>query len=75
MMETTTIPVAGAVMKVPVGTQVLADDEERSLLVDLTEVGQRIVLLKGGIYVRQPYGRQDWDKQVAVQAVFQRRWW
>jgi GTP-binding protein len=36
------------VIKVPVGTQVLADDEERSLLADLTEVGQRIVLLKGG---------------------------
>src|SRR5438309_9602134 len=36
-------------IKVPVGTQVLADDEERSLLVDLTEVGQRIVLLKGGM--------------------------
>ena len=37
------------VIKVPVGTQVLADDEERCLLVDLTEVGQRIVLLKGGM--------------------------
>jgi GTPase len=37
------------VIKVPVGTQVLADDEERSLLVDLTEVGQRIVLLEGGM--------------------------
>jgi GTP-binding protein len=36
------------VIKVPVGTQVLADDEERTLLADLTEVGQRIVLLKGG---------------------------
>jgi GTP-binding protein len=37
------------VIKVPVGTQVLADDEERSLLADLTSVGQRIVLLKGGM--------------------------
>jgi GTP-binding protein len=37
------------VIKVPVGTQVLADDEERSLLADLTEVGQRVVLLKGGM--------------------------
>jgi len=37
------------VVKVPVGTQVLADDEERSLLADLTGVGQRIVLLKGGL--------------------------
>ncbi len=36
------------VIKVPVGTQVLADDEERSLLLDLTEVGQRVVFLKGG---------------------------
>ncbi len=37
------------IIKVPVGTQVLADDEERSLLVDLTEEGQRVVLLRGGI--------------------------
>ena len=36
------------VIKVPVGTQVLADDEERSLLADLTEEGQRIVFLRGG---------------------------
>jgi GTP-binding protein len=36
------------VIKVPVGTQILADDEERSLLVDLTEVGQRRVFLRGG---------------------------
>ncbi|PXA97684.1 GTPase ObgE [Nostoc sp. 3335mG] len=36
------------VIKVPVGTQVLADDEERSLLVDLTRVGQRVVFLRGG---------------------------
>ena len=36
------------VIKVPVGTQVLADDEDRSLLADLTEVGQRVLLLKGG---------------------------
>jgi GTP-binding protein len=37
------------VIKVPVGTQVLADDEDRTLLADLTEVGQRITLLKGGL--------------------------
>jgi GTPase len=37
------------VIKVPVGTQILADDEERSLLADLTEVGQRVVFLKGGM--------------------------
>ena len=36
------------VIKVPVGTQILADDEERTMLADLTEVGQRIVFLKGG---------------------------
>jgi GTP-binding protein len=36
------------VIKVPVGTQILADDEERSLLFDLTRVGQRIVFLRGG---------------------------
>jgi GTP-binding protein len=36
------------VIKVPVGTQVLADDEERSLLVDMTHVGQRVTLLRGG---------------------------
>ena len=36
------------VIKVPVGTQVLADDEERTLLADLTQEGQRLVFLKGG---------------------------
>jgi len=36
------------VVKAPVGTQILADDEERTLLADLTEVGQRVTLLKGG---------------------------
>jgi GTP-binding protein len=36
------------VVKVPVGTQVLADDEERTLLLDMTEVGQRVVFLRGG---------------------------
>src|SRR6058998_4230117 len=37
------------IIKVPVGTQILADDEERTLLADLTEVGQRVVLLEGGM--------------------------
>jgi len=37
------------VIKIPVGTQILADDEERSLLADLTKVGQRITFLKGGL--------------------------
>ncbi len=35
------------VLKVPKGTQVLADDNE-TLLADLTEVGQRVLLAKGG---------------------------
>ena len=35
-------------IKVPVGTQILADDEERTLLADLTEPGQRLVFLEGG---------------------------
>src|SRR3954452_19769253 len=37
------------VIKVPVGTQVLADDEERTLLADLTQEGQRVTLLQGGM--------------------------
>ncbi len=36
------------VIKVPVGTQLLSDDEERSLLIDMTEVGQRVVFIRGG---------------------------
>ncbi|MDF2386302.1 GTPase ObgE [Nostoc ellipsosporum NOK] len=36
------------VIKVPIGTQVLADDEERTLLLDLTEKGQQVVFLRGG---------------------------
>jgi len=38
---------ADAVLRVPVGTQVL-DEEREALLADLTEVGQRVRLLKGG---------------------------
>ncbi len=37
------------VIKVPVGTQILADDEERSLLADLTREGERLTLLSGGM--------------------------
>ena len=37
------------VVKVPVGTQILADDEERSLIADLTKVGARVILLSGGM--------------------------
>jgi GTP-binding protein len=36
------------VIRVPIGTQVLADDDERTLLCDLTRPGQRVVLLRGG---------------------------
>jgi GTP-binding protein len=36
------------VIKVPVGTQILADDDDRTLIVDMTHVGQRAILLKGG---------------------------
>jgi GTP-binding protein len=35
------------ILRVPVGTQVLEDDNE-TLIADLTEVGQRVVLLSGG---------------------------
>ena len=40
---------ADLVVKVPVGTQLLADDEQRTLLADLTREGERVVLLKGGL--------------------------
>ena len=36
------------IVKVPVGTQVLADDEDRSLMLDLTMPGQQVVFLRGG---------------------------
>ena len=36
------------VIKVPVGTQILADDEDRTLIGDLTREGQRLSLIKGG---------------------------
>ncbi len=38
---------ADAVLRVPVGTQILDDDRE-TLLVDMTEPGQRVVLARGG---------------------------
>jgi len=37
------------VIKVPVGTQIIADDEARTLLADLTQAGQRLTLLEGGM--------------------------
>jgi GTP-binding protein len=36
------------VIQVPIGTQILSDDEERTLLADLTKPGERIVFLRGG---------------------------
>ncbi len=36
------------IIQLPVGTQILADDDERTLIADLTHVGQRITLLRGG---------------------------
>jgi len=39
---------ADLLIKVPVGTEIRADDEERTLLADLTTAGERVVLLKGG---------------------------
>jgi GTP-binding protein len=39
---------ADLVIPVPAGTQILADDEERTLLADLLHVGDRVTLLTGG---------------------------
>ena len=36
------------VIKVPVGTQVIDDDDDQALLADFTAVGQRLTLLRGG---------------------------
>jgi GTPase len=38
---------ADAVLKVPVGTQIFEEDEE-TLIADLTQAGQRVVICKGG---------------------------
>jgi GTP-binding protein len=37
------------VITVPVGTQILADDDDRTLLADLTEIGQQVTFLQGGM--------------------------
>ncbi|MCW1402413.1 GTPase ObgE [Novosphingobium sp. MW5] len=37
------------VIKVPVGTQVISDEDRETVLADLTEAGQRVVLLEGGM--------------------------
>ncbi len=39
---------ADLVIPVPVGTEILADDAARTLIADVTEVGQRVVLARGG---------------------------
>ena len=38
---------ADKVLRVPIGTQIFAEDNE-TLLADLIEIGQRIVLARGG---------------------------
>ena len=37
------------VIKVPVGTQIISDDDQETVLADFTEVGQRLVMLEGGM--------------------------
>ncbi|MDE2436321.1 MAG: GTPase ObgE [Sphingomonadales bacterium] len=37
------------VIKVPVGTQIISDDDRETVLADLTEAGQRVTLLEGGL--------------------------
>ncbi len=37
------------VIKVPVGTQVISDEDGETVLIDLTEAGQRVTLLEGGM--------------------------
>ncbi|MCT2400209.1 GTPase ObgE [Novosphingobium mangrovi (ex Huang et al. 2023)] len=37
------------VIKVPVGTQVISDEDRETVLADLTEAGQRVTLLEGGL--------------------------
>lgn len=37
------------VIGVPVGTQIISDEDQETVLADLTEVGQRITLMEGGL--------------------------
>ncbi|MBC2663993.1 GTPase ObgE [Novosphingobium flavum] len=37
------------VVKVPVGTQIISDEDRETVLADLTEAGQRVVFLEGGL--------------------------
>ena len=39
---------ADLVIKVPVGTQIISDEDRETVLADLTEAGQRVVFLRGG---------------------------
>jgi len=62
-----------------VGTGVLFSAQPAMYANEVT-VGFRVtrdVLIKGSYYARQPYrtAPQPWDKQAAIQAVFQKRWW
>ncbi len=40
---------ADLVIKVPVGTQIISDEDRETVLADLTEAGQRVTLLEGGL--------------------------
>lgn len=37
------------IIQVPVGTQIISDEDRETVLADLTEAGQRVVLLEGGM--------------------------
>ena len=37
------------IIKVPIGTQLISDDDRETVLLDLTEPGQRVVFLEGGM--------------------------
>ncbi len=37
------------VIKVPVGTQIISDEDGETVLADFTEVGQRVTMLEGGM--------------------------
>jgi hypothetical protein len=68
--EGTSAPVVG-LGAIPFGAQprILANELTGGFRIN------RDFLVKASYYVRQSYGRLDWDQQVAVQAVFQHRWW
>lgn len=37
------------IIKVPIGTQIISDEDRETVLADLTEAGQRVVFLEGGM--------------------------